>query len=90
MTTYHLQINGSSDASQASRLESNLRRLVGVTDAAADRAGNVVVRGGEGLLPLIGRALTAAGYEIASDRAAHRSPSVIRWYQQGWLTASMR
>ena len=40
MTTYHLQINGSSDASQASRLESNLRRLVGVTDATADRTGS--------------------------------------------------
>ena len=44
MTTYHLQINGSSGTSQASRLESNLRRLVGVTDATADRTGNVVVR----------------------------------------------
>ena len=90
MTIYHLQINGSSDASQASRLESSLRRLAGVTEATANRRGDVVVRGGEGLLPLIRRALTGAGYEIASDRAAHRIPSVTRWYQQGWLTASMR
>jgi hypothetical protein len=90
MTTYHLQINGSSDASHASLLESTLRALVGVTDATADRTGNVVVRGGEGLLPLIRRVLTGAGYEIASDHPAHRSPSVTHWYQQGWLTASMR
>jgi len=89
MTTYHLQINGSSDTG-TSLLESRLRRLAGVTDATADRTGDVVVRGGEGLLPLIKRALTGAGYEIASERAAHRNPSVTRWYQQGWLTASMR
>jgi hypothetical protein len=90
MTTYHLQINGTSDAGQASRLESSLRRLGGVTDATADRTGDVVVRGGEGLLPLIRRTLVGAGYEIASDRTALRSSSVASWYQQGWLTASMR
>ena len=89
MTTYHLQINGSSDASRAHRLESRLRRLAGVTDATAGGTGDIVVRGGAGLLPLITRALTGAGYEIASDRAAHRSPSVTRWYQRGWLTESM-
>jgi len=89
MTTYHLQINGSSDTG-TSLLESRLRRLAGVTHATADRTGDVVVRGGEGLLPLIKRALIGAGYEIASERAAHRNPSVTRWYQQGWLAASMR
>ncbi|KQV69605.1 hypothetical protein ASC64_07100 [Nocardioides sp. Root122] len=90
MTTYHLQINGSSDAARARRLESRLRRLGGVTDATAGSTGDVVVRGGGGLLPLITRALTGAGYEVASDRAAHRNPSVTRWYRQGWLTDSMR
>jgi hypothetical protein len=90
MTTYHLQINGFSDASRAHRLESCLRRLAGVTDATAGGTGEIVVRGGVGLLPLITRALTGAGYEIASDRAAHRTPSVTRWYQRGWLTESMR
>ena len=39
MTTYHLQINGSSDASRAHRLESRLRRLAGVTDATAGGTG---------------------------------------------------
>lgn len=90
MSTYHLQINGSSDAGRSQLLESRLRRLAGVTDATAAGTGDVVVCGRDGLLPLIMRALTGAGYEIASDRAAHRNPSVTRWYQQGWLSESMR
>jgi hypothetical protein len=48
MNTYNVPINGWSDARQAHRLESELRRLPGVTDAsAAPDTGYVIVTAGK-------------------------------------------
>jgi cation transport ATPase len=86
MNTYHLQINGSTNARQVHRLESRLRLLAGVTDAsAATDTGHVTVRGREGLMPLITRTLKDAGSELASNHTTRRT-TVARWYQHGWLT----
>ena len=90
MNTYLVQINGSTEGRQARRLESDLRLLPGVTDAsAATDTGHVIVRGREGLLPLITRALNDAGYELASNQATRRT-SFARWYRHGWMTEPTR
>lgn len=86
MKTYHLQINGASDARQVQRLESDLRHLSGVVHASASLgSGHVTVEGREGLLPLITHTVRAAGYEPASDRDT-RGTAFARWYRHGWLT----
>jgi cation transport ATPase len=90
MNTYLVQINGSTQSRQAHRLESELRLLSGVTDASvATDTGHVIVRGREGLLPLISRALNEAGYELASNQATRRT-SFARWYRHGWLSEPTR
>lgn len=86
MNTYHLQINGASDARQVRRLESELRHLSGVARAsAAVGTGHVTVQGREGLLPLITHTVRGAGYELASDHDTRRT-AFARWYRHGWLT----
>lgn len=85
MTTYHLQINGSTHARWIHLLESNLLRTGGVTTASATPTGQLVVRGRDGLLPLITRTLSDAGYEVASDQTSSKTP-FPRWYRNGWLT----
>ena len=87
MTTYHVQINGTTDALQARRLESRLGRLPGVTGAfTVGGTGNLVVWGANGLLPLITRTVSETGYEVASPRTEkQRTPSMTHWYKRGWL-----
>ena len=85
MNTYHLQVNGSTNARWIHRPETQLLRLGGVTTASATPTGHVVVRGRDGLLPLITRTLSDAGYEVASDQSAPHPP-FARWYGSGWLT----
>ena len=85
MNTYHLQINGSTNTRWTHRLESRLLRMGGVTTASATPTGQLVVRGRAGLLPLITRTLSDAGYEVASDQTAPQMP-FARWYRTGWLT----
>jgi hypothetical protein len=90
MNSYHVQINGSTDARQMRRVETDLRHLSGVIHASAVAdTGHVTVQGPEGLLPLIENTVRRAGYELASDHTT-RAPMLARWYRHGWLTEPSR
>lgn len=88
MTTYHVQINGSSDNRRA-HLETRLRRVPGVLTTALDDTGDLIVCGGKGLMPMITRTVSETGYELASPHRTHkRAPSMNSWYQRGWLSTA--
>ena len=87
MTTYHVQINGSSGTRRA-HLETRLRRVPGVITTAVDDTGDLIVSGGKGLMPIITRTVSETGYELASPHATYqRARSMNSWYQRGWLSA---
>ena len=90
MTTYHVQINGSSGTGRA-HLETRLRRVPGVITTAIDDTGDLIVSGGKGLLPIITRTVSETGYELASPHTTYkRAPSMNNWYQRGWLSTTAR
>jgi hypothetical protein len=90
MTTYHVQINGSSDTRRA-HLETRLRRVPGVITTALDDTGHLIVSGGKGLMPIITRTVSETGFELASPHMKDkRTPSMNGWYERGWLSTTSR